>query len=78
MSTFDMLRLGFFTGFWAFLFQLAVGLLYVSTKKAMRQLEMARKIKSGQVRCEEFFHCHCEKIGKHDKHVNETNEVVWK
>jgi hypothetical protein len=77
MTTTEDFQISFFITFWFFIFQVAGTLLYFSTKKALRQYQTARRMKSGQARCRAYFHCHCEKIGQHTKHVNETNMVVW-
>lgn len=77
MTSFEQFQISFFIAFWFYILHLSVVLLYISTRKAMQQYRTSKKIKAGKIRCDAFFYCHCEKVGQHEKHVNETNMVVW-
>ena len=80
MTIAEIIKTAFFVTIWLFTFQIATGLLFVAIKRTLNQFVAARKIKKGQTRCGEVFHCHCEKMNgeSHGKmHVNETNMVVW-
>ena len=76
--TVQAFQLAFFVAFWFWVFQVCGVVLFISTRKALKQFFQSRMIKNGQLRCSSFFHCHCEKVGPHEVHVSETNEVVWR
>jgi len=78
MNINEIVKLSFFASIWLFVFQISAGLLFVAVKRTLRQVVASRQIKNGLARCQDVFHCHCEKQNGHDhNHVNETNMVVW-
>jgi hypothetical protein len=78
MNLQEIIKTSFFVSIWVFMFQIAAGLLFYTVKKTLRQIITAKQIKNGQTRCQDVFHCHCEKDAGHEhSHVNETNMVVW-
>jgi hypothetical protein len=78
MTTPEKAQVALMMASWLFLFQFMGAMIYFNIKRTLKQLQNSREKKAGYERCQEIFHCHCEKKNDgHSKHVNETNMVVW-
>lgn len=79
MSTSEAIRVSLFVSIWVILFQIMIMILVMAVMRTARHVAALREKREGKTRCQAVFHCHCEKKSGHegDKHINESNMVVW-